>query len=102
MKALEVKVATLIEERNAAKQNVRDAIHAMKAALEELRLKVKDTLLALFAEDSSRHTGLAEVCNHWNVQYLDASLTVVMPTMVISAGNAGISSWMCVFRGYQS
>lgn len=61
VKALEVKVATLVEERDAAKQNVRDAIHAMKAALEELRLKVKDTLLTLFAEDSSRHTGLAEV-----------------------------------------
>ena len=61
VKALEVKVATLIEERDSAKQNVRDAIHAMKAALEELRLKVKDTLITLFAEDSSRQTGLAEV-----------------------------------------
>eukprot|EP00903_Cladosiphon_okamuranus_P013168 g12281.t1 len=61
VKALEVKVATLVEERDAAKQNVRDAIHAMKAALEELRLKCKDTILTLFAEDSSRHTGLAEL-----------------------------------------
>lgn len=62
VKALEVKVATLIDERDAAKQNVRDAIHAMKAALEELRLKIKGSFLTLFAEDSSRHTGLSEVC----------------------------------------
>lgn len=63
MKALEVKVAALIEERDAAKQNVRDAIHGMKAALEELRLKVKDTTIGLLAEDSSRQTGLSEVRN---------------------------------------
>lgn len=61
VKALEVKVATLVEERDAAKQNVRDAIHAMKTALEELRLEIKDSLLTLFAKDSSRHTGLGEV-----------------------------------------
>ena len=88
-------MATLIEERDAAKQNVRDAIHAMKAALEDLRLKVKDTLLTLFAEDSSRQTGLAEVRNHGCVQYVIASLTIVMPaylgsTLVFGARNAGM------------
>lgn len=61
VKTLEVKVATLTEERDSAKQNVRDAIHTMKAAAEDLRLKTKGITLTLFAEDSSRHAGLSEV-----------------------------------------
>lgn len=63
VKALEGKLATLIEERDSAKQNVRDAIHAVKAAVDDVRQKAKGTTLTLLAEDSSRHTGLSEVRN---------------------------------------
>lgn len=61
VKALEGKLATMMEERDSAKQNVRDAIHAMKAAAEDVRQKVKTTILTLLAEDSSRQSGLSEV-----------------------------------------
>lgn len=61
VKALEGKLTTLTEERDSAKQNVRDAIHAMKAAADDVRQKVKSAILTLLAEDSSRHTGLSEV-----------------------------------------
>ena len=82
MKSLETKVATLIEERDSAMKNVRDAIHTMKAAAEDLRLKTKDITLTLFAEDSSRHAGLSEVRTAWMsviVIYRDpsSSLTIV-------------------------
>lgn len=58
-------MAALVEERDAAKRSVKDAIHAMKAALEDLRQKTKDATLTSFAEDSSRHTGLSEVRTEW-------------------------------------
>lgn len=61
VKALEGKLATMLEEKDSAKQNVRDAIHAMKAALDNVRQQVKGLTLILLAEDSSRHTRLSEV-----------------------------------------
>lgn len=81
MKALEGKLASLIEERDSAKQNVRDAIHAMKAALDDVRLKVKGTTLTLLAEDSSRHTGLSEV---WTARVFSAScVALTSVTMLV-------------------
>lgn len=60
-KALEGKLTTLIEERDAALQNVQDTTHNMEASLDNMRLRVKGTTLTLLAEDSSRHKGLSEV-----------------------------------------
>lgn len=74
VKALEAKVATLIEERESATQTVRDAIHAVKAALEELRLKVQGTTVTLFSEDSSRQAGLKEVRTAQELSILAAFL----------------------------
>ncbi|CAM9627423.1 unnamed protein product, partial [Laminaria digitata] len=71
VRALEVKLAAQIEERDAAKQARNtfshfpcgrgDAIQAMEKGLKGLRLMVKDVTLRSFSEDTSRHSSLSEI-----------------------------------------